>query len=83
MDKAEQDRLWEQDVQQVKRHVEQLLEHFDTVQIFVTRHMPAELDGTRMVSTGGGNWFARYGYCKEWLIKEDEQARQQCRPRDE
>ena len=61
-------------------HVARLCEHFDTVQIFVTRH-----DGEycMVANRGNGNWYARYGQIHEWLIQEDERAREQMRVRDD
>lgn len=61
----------EADRAMVNKHVQALMEHFDTVQIFVTRHMPSELDATRMLSMGAGNWFARSGQVREWVIERD------------
>lgn len=58
------------DVEIVKRHIAQLMEHFDTVQIFCTRHSP-ELEGTTSVQWGDGNWFARYGHVNKWLIEQE------------
>lgn len=52
----------------LRRHCSQIMEHFDSVQIFVTRTMP---DGTRTIAWGDGNWFARYGQISYWL---DEQS---------
>lgn len=65
----------------VRKHLDQLMEHFDSVHIFCTRHEP---DGTVNVSIGAGNWFARYGQISEWLCKEQEAARKTVRgPEDE
>jgi hypothetical protein len=47
-------------------------EHFETVQIFVTRFDP-EL-GTSNASFGSGNWFARRGRIQDWLVKKNEQT---------
>ena len=54
----------------------QLGEHFDSVQIFVTRHEPGERDGTVTACAGIGNWYSRYGQIKEWVIKQDQHARE-------
>lgn len=67
----------------IKSHVAQLSEHFETVQIFCTRHMPAELDGTVCVQWGAGNWYARYGGIKEWVFKREEEFRVQVRPAED
>lgn len=63
----------------VNAHVEQLMEHFDTVQIFVTRHMPAEADGTVSASLGAGNWLARRGQIRDWQLESDERIRHHAR----
>jgi hypothetical protein len=42
-----------------------LAEHYDTVQIFCTRHEPTEA-GTVAVSFGYGNSYARLGQVREW-----------------
>lgn len=61
----------EADLALLKKHVEQLGEHYDCVQIFCSRHMPAEADGTVSVNWGSGNWFARFGQVREWMVYED------------
>lgn len=66
----------ENDMALVQQHVDALGEHFDTVQIFCTRHMPAELDGTVCVNRGSGNWQARFGQVSEWVIYEHERIRE-------
>ena len=43
-----------------------LSEHFDTVQIFVTRHISNE-KGTVQCNAGSGNFFARFGQVQFWL----------------
>jgi len=48
---------------------------FDTVQIIAT---VLNSDGTTNRHTGGvGNWYARYGSMREWLIKEEEASREE------
>lgn len=73
----------EEDRDRVQDHVNKLLDHFDTVQIFVSRHMPAELDGTVTCNRGGGHWNARYGQVREWLVYEEERIRLCARRNDE
>lgn len=53
----------------VKKHAAMLSEHFDTVQIFCSKHDMKNVDGTAGIVWGTGNWFARYGHIKEWMIK--------------
>lgn len=56
----------------LEKHCASIGEHFDTVQIFVTR-FDAE-QGTCNASYGSGNWFARRGQIQDWLVKENEQT---------
>lgn len=52
--------------------IETLQEHFDTVQIFVTR-VNAGSDGGGTVSNarGSGNWLARVAQAREWIEDYD------------
>lgn len=70
----------DRDMGLVRKHMEALSEHFETVQIFVTRHEPATENGTIGVNMGLGNWYARYGQVRESLVKEDEEFRKNVRP---
>lgn len=67
----------EADLEMLQKHVEQLGEHFDSVQIFCTRHEPP--DGTVNVSYGSGNWFARFGHVSDWLTKSSERTKEYVR----
>lgn len=69
------------EVELLTRVLNQLQEHFDSVQIFVTRHEPAEHNGTIVADMGVGNWYARFGQIKEWMNREEEIARQHARMR--
>jgi len=55
--------------------VDRLGEHFDTVQVFCTRHDAPRLDGTVHMAMGSGNWFARYGQVQAWVVTEEESHR--------
>ncbi len=59
------------DYARVEKAVESLGEHFDSVQIFVTLHEPTK-GGTIAICNGSGNWHARYGQVRGWVIREDE-----------
>jgi hypothetical protein len=61
----------------VRKAMEQIGEHFDNVQIFATRHESGK--GTINIHMGNGNWYARYGQVKEWIVKEEEDSRQSVR----
>lgn len=73
----------EDDMAMVRQHVEKLMDHFDTVHIFASRHMPAELDGTAVANCGRGHWHARFGQISEWVIYEEERIRTAARKSDE
>ena len=62
----------ENDIERVRRAVESLGEHFDTVQIFTTRHNPDGDDesGTINVQWGSGNIDARYGQIAKWILRQ-------------
>jgi len=55
------------DMRRIREACEVLSEHFDSVQIFATRHEMGTDDGTVNVSYGVGNWFARYGQIHQWM----------------
>lgn len=67
------------ELERIKRVVAELGEHYDTVQVFATRHEAGTLDGTINVQFGAGNWFARYGQVARWLAKQDEIERVEVR----
>lgn len=72
----------EQDVKLLDDCCAKLSEHYDTVQIFFTRNEGSRLDGTVTCNRGSGNWCARYGQIREWLVYEDERIREAARPGD-
>jgi len=65
----------------LKKAARSLGEHFDSVQIYCTRHIPDE--GAESFNFGIGNWYARYGQVAEWMIKQDEDARLRVRKDDQ
>lgn len=67
----------DKDMERVQTAANQLMEHFDSVQIFVTRHEEAEHQGTININLGSGNYFTRSGHVREWVIKQDQKARQE------
>ena len=60
------------DLKMCQDAVSKLIDHFDSVQIFATRHDPSVMDGTVNVNTGLGNWFTRYGQVKLWVKREEK-----------
>lgn len=67
------------DFERVKKAVEDLGEFFDTVQIFTTRHLEGD-KGTVSYRFGGGNWHARYGQVREWLLIQEATTFKEARP---
>jgi len=64
------------------KHITELRKTWSNVQIFVNRETGAEemsigVDhgSTIWMSRGIGNWFARFGQIKLWMIGEDEDQR--------
>lgn len=54
----------------IKNQVRILMDSFDTVMIFATKHDP-ESENTTMFNQGSGNYFARYGQVKDWINHEE------------
>ena len=61
----------------------QMMEHggFDAVQLFATKHDPAG-GGTIVLHYGEGNWYARYGQVKEWVVRREAEAQEESLFRD-
>lgn len=64
------------DVAVLKRHCAHLMEHFDSVQIFVTRH---ENKHTRGMNWGDGDLYSRLGITREWIETQSEYVREHAR----
>ena len=77
---AEQNEL---DLKRLHDIAKQLGEHFDTVQIFATRHESGEHDGTLRFHVGVGNWYARFGQVAYWLQIQNQDARNEAKPTEE
>lgn len=63
----------------LKNQAKVLRQSFDTVQIFVGKN--DEETGVTTMYWGDGNYYARYGQIRQWLLQEDEQARMEVRDR--
>lgn len=63
------------ELEMVRQHVEKLGEFFESVSIFATYHEEGGQRGTIHINMGCGNYFARIGHVKDWIIKEDEATR--------
>lgn len=57
----------------IQSAVSQLMEHFDTVRIFATKH-DAEEDTTVSLAWGGGNRYAQEGQVRQWLEVQTESS---------
>lgn len=55
----------------LNKHMALLREHFDTVQIFVTRDEGTKR-GTVAARAGCGDVFARYGHVKFWIDQMEQ-----------
>lgn len=64
----------------LKKVVEQLSEHFDTVLILVTRYDNAEKK-TIQLEEGYGNLHARYGWAKSWVDDFEQISREHAKKR--
>lgn len=62
------------DQKNIDESVGKLLEHFDSVRIFVTRQN-GERQETESYDTGGGNLYAQLGQIQEWLVFQNQYAR--------
>ena len=60
----------DKDMEILDHHVRILRTTFDSVQVFVTRHEEG-IKQTINANAGGGNWYARYGNVKSWVIAQD------------
>jgi hypothetical protein len=65
----------ERDLEIISKYCDLLAEHFDTVEIFCTRVQQDGTGDTVVLNLGCGNWYARYGQIREWLIRSDQKAR--------
>lgn len=54
--------------------VAKLLENFDSVRVFVTRH-DGNQENTASYETGGGNFYAQLGQVQEWVCIQEQYQR--------
>lgn len=62
--------------------IAKLVAHFDSVQIFASRHRKGD-NKTEHVTGGYGNWYSRYGQIAEWLNVHEMDAYDKHAGRDE
>ena len=55
----------------IKNQARLLSQSFDSVQIFCTKFEPERDNDTSHYAYGVGNWFARYGQVREWIVNEE------------
>ena len=72
----------EQRLKVVDRAVSQLMEHFDSVRIFVTKH-DNQTGMTGSTSRGNGNFYSQFGQVTEWMSSQDEMERDSVRIKGE
>lgn len=68
-----EDEIRKHDVAFLKKHCNELMKHFDSVQIFVTR-LDTVSRGTVACDWGEGNWYSRYGHINYWLNYQNKRA---------
>jgi phosphoserine phosphatase len=66
----------------VGRMVKRLRQHCDAVQVLAVKY-DADEDQTYTVSDGAGNWQARYGAMREWLVRTEARSRHRATRDDE
>lgn len=67
----------------VSAAVKHLAGHFDSVSVFVTYTLPDRPDSTFSITRHAGNFFARYGIVKEWIMREEESIKEDERKSNE
>lgn len=58
------------DIEHLKAATGLLIEHFDSVQIIVTRH-ESDKEGAILGAWGHGNFYSRKGSVRDWLKAQD------------
>ena len=59
----------------LRKAIELLSEHFDTVQIIATRQDDEDPENDLLCEDGSGSIFARIGSVRDWLMRQDEYTR--------
>jgi hypothetical protein len=63
----------------VQECVNKLSEYFDSVQIICTAHDDNGDGSTWVRCKGHGNYYSRVAVCREFVLKADEQSREEVR----
>lgn len=56
-------------IESVNNALSKIMEHADSVQVFVTK-LKDDGSGTFFMSKGAGNYFSRYGQVDSWVRRE-------------
>lgn len=64
----------QQVIKVLQEHTRVLREHFDSVQVFVTRHN-GHTEITESYQHGSGSWYERVGNVRMWTLRMEEDAR--------
>lgn len=75
-----EDREKKEDENLMESVVARLTETFDSVRIIGTKSVGTT---TRLVTRGGGDYFAQVGAVRDWLAEKDEDTRVQARKNNE
>lgn len=62
---------------------EQIIEHCDSVRIFVTKHSGDGTVNTTFIDSGRGNFYAQLGQVREWLVIQEQYQRNWAIKKDE
>jgi len=64
----------------IKRHVTMLREHFDSIEVVASRHVPEEGGAvTTRFEWGSGPWYERFGLMRAWVIRKEQEERETAR----
>lgn len=66
----------------VDKHVSQIGEHVDCIQVFVQKHDDGGGSFTLSYEKGSGNFYSRFGHIVEWVDMQREFQRCEARRRD-
>ena len=64
----------------IEKAAAELGEHYDPVMIVCTRHEAVTEGGSTLEAHGTGNYYGRIGSVRQWLVKQEEEARVRARP---
>ena len=69
-------KITDEEVAIARKAASELMEHFDSVRIFVTKH-DGPTDISQETSVGAGNFYAQYGQIRSWIDQMDQADRNQ------